>query len=291
MKFKNNNDFIKCTKCKIIKASVLFSKNKNTHFGHSYVCKKCCVEYTKKRTEELKHRHRPDVRVVEDGYKNCKKCGVDRKISEYNSNKARPSGIYSECKYCLRSKTKYPKSKEYKSPITVEQLKNEQWLPMQINNESFPYMISDCGRVLLSNGNYAKPSLDQRGYPQIVVSNKNKRIGRRIHVLVASHFIANPNNLPQVNHIDGQKFNSFYKNLEWCTAKENKRHSVQTGLWKPLTSEQSGAKKTVIDTETGRVFNSLRSAAEYYDMKTQWLGRRLNGIVKNNTKLKYLPNQ
>lgn len=46
-----------------------------------------------------------------------------------------------------------------------------------------------------------------------------------IHRLVAKYFIPNPDNLPIVNHIDGDPSNNHYKNLEWCTQSRNMEHS------------------------------------------------------------------
>ena len=70
-----------------------------------------------------------------------------------------------------------------------------------------------------------------RGYMQVTIYNdigKPKTI--KVHRLVARAFIENKNNLPQVNHKDGNKLNNCIDNLEWITHKENIRHSYRTGL-------------------------------------------------------------
>lgn len=73
--------------------------------------------------------------------------------------------------------------------------------------------------------------LKLNGYLQVSL-----RLGDRnrkwflVHRMVAEAFLPNPNNLPQVNHKDGNKKNNADNNLEWCTSSENQNHAVKLGL-------------------------------------------------------------
>lgn len=62
------------------------------------------------------------------------------------------------------------------------------------------------------------------------LSKNFKEATKKVHRLVAMAFIPNPNNLPQVNHKDGNKLNNCVDNLEWITNYDNMQHSIITGL-------------------------------------------------------------
>lgn len=101
------------------------------------------------------------------------------------------------------------------------------------------YQISDKGRVFSKrrlDGNriiYGKelhPTITQDGYLKIGLTKDGETKKFYLHRLVAQHFIENPQNLPQVNHKDGNKFNNDVSNLEWCTRKQNQEHAVKNFL-------------------------------------------------------------
>lgn len=113
------------------------------------------------------------------------------------------------------------------------------------------YRVSNLGRVksLKKRANFYSglyKEIKQRTYKERIINlRKTNRgymvvelykngIGKRfsIHRLVAENFIKNSNNLPQVNHIDGNKENNNINNLEWCTGSQNMKHAVKTGLFK-----------------------------------------------------------
>ena len=77
-----------------------------------------------------------------------------------------------------------------------------------------------------------KQGTTKNGYANVVLSINNKMKTKSVHRLVAKAFIINPENKPQVNHIDGNKKNNCVKNLEWVTNSENMKHSWDNQLQK-----------------------------------------------------------
>ena len=87
------------------------------------------------------------------------------------------------------------------------------------------YAVDDSGYVInAKTGRVLKQSSTKKGYQKVDLYLGGERKTVRIHRLVAEAFILNPDNKPQVNHIDNNKLNNAVSNLEWVTDSENKEH-------------------------------------------------------------------
>ena len=71
---------------------------------------------------------------------------------------------------------------------------------------------------------------NQFGYYMVSLFKNGKHKNFQVHRLVAHSFILNPLNLPQVNHIDGNKENNCVDNLEWITNRDNVIHAYKNNL-------------------------------------------------------------
>lgn len=112
----------------------------------------------------------------------------------------------------------------------------EVWVKLvypNISDEQNRFEISNYGRLKNSITQYIyKPSILSSGYYSVrtTLGDREHKIHIIIHKAVAYTFLDNPNNLPEVNHKDGNKGNNRVDNLEWNTSHDNQQHKYDTGL-------------------------------------------------------------
>ncbi|MGM1427934.1 NUMOD4 motif-containing HNH endonuclease [Sphingobacterium lactis] len=173
----------------------------------------------------------------------------------------------------------------------------EIWKPIERLNNL--YEISNFGnvrsvpRVIINKKkNGRKPSIytqkqkiikthdNGNGYKYFSVSINSKKTNTYVHRAIANAFLPNPFNLGYVNHIDGNKSNNSIANLEWVTQSENNKHAFKIGL---KDRNKSAVAKKVLDTETGKIFGTIKEASEFFGVKYGLLKEALkrNSIHKN----------
>ena len=107
------------------------------------------------------------------------------------------------------------------------------------------YKVFKNGTVKnLEKNEFVPQRIDKNGYCvlNIITTNKEKKT-MKAHRLIALTFIPNPENKPQVNHIDGNKQNNDVSNLEWVSRQENITHAWSTGL---STNEMNQGKGMIL---------------------------------------------
>lgn len=93
------------------------------------------------------------------------------------------------------------------------------------------YQVSNLGNVKsLNYGNHGTaknlvPKVSNRGRPWVELAKDGAKKAYLVYRLVATEFIPNENNYPEVNHKDENVFNNCVDNLEWCTGEYNRSYS------------------------------------------------------------------
>ena len=161
----------------------------------------------------------------------------------------------------------------------IDNLKDEIW--KFIPNFENQYMISNYGRVKsldryitdslgrkrFYKGNIRPLHINPNGYYQVSISHKHKTINIYPHILVCKLFNGErPNSNYVVNHIDGNKLNNFYLNLEWITYSENNIHFYKNSNKKRTKSTGLPQKMVVVFKNEYIICSSMKEVSRKFQI-------------------------
>ena len=168
--------------------------------------------------------------------------------------------------------------------------KKEKWTFIDIPDiKKEYYMISTWGRIKNINGKFLKYEKDKDGYMRCTLSkNDGKKKHFFVHRLVAIHFIPNPENKPQVNHLHPEDKSKLYvEYFEWCTDKENKQHSLKHRLQKNILSCAAHGMSTLNNTDVHTICTlmekgySNKEIINYFGYTDKKEKERFRGVLKH----------
>lgn len=148
------------------------------------------------------------------------------------------------------------------------------------------------GRRIHNKYRILKPKLNRAGYLEICLSKDRKEKTFLLHRLLAKHFIPNPENLENVNHINGIKTDNRLENLEWCSKQQNTKHAFDNNLgnFKADALERlekinfyNSYCKAILEKDGEKFeFNSTKEASEKMGIKADNISRAIRKKQKTH---------
>ncbi len=154
----------------------------------------------------------------------------------------------------------------------------EQW---KVIEEHPYYEVSNYGRIRKIKSGVILKCSQHKGYTIFITKHNNIKFKAKVHRLVGLYFITNPNPTEYdcINHIDCNKNNNHYKNLEWCDRQLNLDHAVNLGRI---------PRRPVINLKTGEVLRSCYELSKYLGWSKSKVKHMMLGNVINKTDWAYL---
>lgn len=113
------------------------------------------------------------------------------------------------------------------------------------------YVRGTNGSKRLIKGRVLKQQLGRDGYMYVGITVNYKSVRLSVHRVVATCFLPNPDNLPEVNHKDNNRTNNVVSNLEWCSRQYNETYKKNFGT---SQAEVSGTPVIAVNLKTGEIF-------------------------------------
>jgi hypothetical protein len=155
----------------------------------------------------------------------------------------------------------------------------EQW---KVITEHPYYEVSNYGRIRkIKTMRILNIWQEREGYKRFTTNHNGITFKSTVHRLVAKYFIENPNPIEYdcINHIDCDRSNNHYTNLEWCNKQLNTDHAVNLGRI---------PRRAVINTKTGEVLRSGYELSKYLGWTKSKVKHMLIGNTINKTDWVYL---
>lgn len=143
------------------------------------------------------------------------------------------------------------------------------------------YSVDDLGNVYSKKGKILKSALTSKGYCNVSLRIDGKQKTMAVHKVILKSFVPQPSEKHQVNHKDGNKQNNALSNLEWCTPKENIRHSLYVLNNIDKAHNHYQGKKAIIAIHASgwsKKFRSMSECARYLGCDRASVYKAISGI-------------
>lgn len=145
------------------------------------------------------------------------------------------------------------------------------------------YAATSCGKIWsYRSKKFLKPFIVGSGYLSVTLCKNGEEARFRVHRLVAMTYLPNPNNLPEINHINEVKTDNYLNNLEWCDRSYNINYGNRTQ--KQIEARVGKNKIACYKKNTGDFVRYFRSQTEAANELNLWQGniaKALNGSLKS----------
>jgi ribosome-binding protein aMBF1 (putative translation factor) len=140
--------------------------------------------------------------------------------------------------------------------------------------------ITDNPFVIVIDGKERKTCLRSKSFPYLCIKINGKI--KSVHRLIAETYIPNPNNLPQVNHINGIKTDNRIENLEWVSFRENQIHKFRVLNYKHKVEKKRILTKKIAD-EIRKEYSSTNTSQHKLANKYSVSRGTIQQIIENKS--------